>query len=166
MPRGVPKTEAQREASRNRMRALWQDPAYRARQSAISSATMRRLREDPEFQEKRRVGHAERARSPEWRARASETFKAYYADPANREKTAAQKRELMADPATRKRYAEYCERGREARCGIFHCPPELRSRYRKLRQVLGIDAARAEIRKEIEAIVYSGVSYDDSKMAR
>jgi hypothetical protein len=57
----------------------------------------------------------------------------------------------MADPAIRAQFAAYALKGSVAAHGIFFCPPELRRLYRKLRQALGREAARAEIRRQLEA---------------
>jgi hypothetical protein len=94
---------------------------------------------------------AEVLRQAEGRAAAAVVLTRYFADPANRQRHSEWQRRRMADPATRAQFSAYALKGSVAAHGIFYCPLELRRLYRKLQHVLGSEAARAEIRRQLEA---------------
>lgn len=152
-------SDAQRAELGQRLRARWQDPDYRARMTAASRARMVAMRQDPDFLAKAAAGTRRNRQTPEYRARASAHFSAYYADPENRARHAELSRERLQDPALRARVVAGALKGNVSRCGIFWCPPDLRADYRKLRDSLGLELARAEIRRTVEAIAMAGVDY-------
>ncbi len=102
---------------------------------------LRKTLRDPKVEARRRAAAAAGTRTPDARERRRRSARAQWDDPEAKAKLLA----AMADPASR----EKCRVAAFARHGDFWCPPELLKSYRKIRRLLGVEAARDAIRAEL-----------------
>lgn len=166
MPRGVYTRSPEQTAKLRAMMLEARAKTTPAARSEISRRTMARLNADAEFRAKAGAATAASNRSPERRDLSGRVFRAYYADPANNAAATARKRARSADPAYRAKLRTAGIKGVVARCGVFHCPPELRNRYRYLCSTIGLRRARAEIRALLRQRVLARVDYSGAGAVR
>ena len=88
--------------SSEEVKALWQDPAYREKQSKAVSKALKEVYKDPAYREKLSKAATEQWQDPAFREKHSKAMK----DPAERERKSKASKEMWQDPAYREKISK------------------------------------------------------------
>lgn len=155
----MPLTPEGRARLAERMRAQNADPEFAAKRDANGRRMMAQLQADPKIRARTIAASVAARRTAKARKLSSEKAKRFWADPERRERQRQEQIALGADPAVREQRRRVQRLNVMMRYGEFWCPPELKRAYVKLRNVIGYEAARETIRRQIEREALAGVDY-------